>query len=96
MTMPKVHQDLVTFVFNLFNAQANVIPPQGPPATPITPRNTKIKWKQLNVFSPIIDVTIKNSKELVEAMDRINQTQLEIEDHHTNVQLEIEECRTTI
>jgi hypothetical protein len=51
----------------------------------ITPGNTRIKQKQLNVFSPVIDVIVKNNKELVEAMDRINQTKLEIENHHTNV-----------
>lgn len=40
-----------TIVFNLFDAPSTcVITPQCRSATLITPRNTWIKWKQLNIF----------------------------------------------
>jgi hypothetical protein len=55
--------DLVMHLFSSsLMLQTHAIPPQGPSTTLITPGNTRIKQKQLNVFSPIIDVIVKNNK----------------------------------
>ncbi len=74
------------FIFNLSNAPSTcVIPPQGPSITPITPTNTRIKRKRSNIFSHVIDATIKNNKKIVEAINCSNHTKLENEDYRTIV-----------
>jgi hypothetical protein len=66
---PRCH----AFIFNLSNGPSTcVIPPQGPLVTPITPTNRRIKRKWSNIFSHLIDATMKNSKKLVGAMDYVN------------------------
>jgi hypothetical protein len=47
--------------------------------TPTTFGNTSVKQKGNNVFSPIIEATDKNYNAMVEAMDHINATHIEIE-----------------
>jgi len=44
-----------------------------------------MKKKCNNVFSPIIESTNKNSKTLLEAMDKTNILQLEIEKCHSKM-----------
>jgi hypothetical protein len=59
-----------TFVVNLLDdPNGCVLPPNGPPSAPILPGGISIKCKRSNIFSPIIDATIQNNKEIVQAMD---------------------------
>jgi hypothetical protein len=58
------------FVVNLLDdPNGCALPPNGPPSTLILPRGIRIKCKGSNIFSPIIDATIQNNKEIVQAMD---------------------------
>jgi TRAP-type mannitol/chloroaromatic compound transport system substrate-binding protein len=41
--------------------------------------NTKVKWKWSNIFSPNIETINNSSRAMVEAMNRMNTTQIEIE-----------------
>lgn len=52
-----------------------------PPTTLTLPRSTWHKHKRSSVYSPMIDATNKNSKVIIEAMDRMNVTQIKIEYH---------------
>lgn len=54
------------------------------PITPITLGNIRVKHKHCIVFLPIIEITTKNNKIMVTAMDCLNTTQLEIEDRRIN------------
>jgi hypothetical protein len=59
-----------TFVVNLLDdPNGCVLPPNGPLSAPILLGGISIKWKRSNIFSPIIDATIQNNKEIVQAMD---------------------------
>jgi hypothetical protein len=46
--------------------------------------NTRVKWKWSNIFSPIIETINNSTRAMVEAIDRamnrMNTTQIEIED----------------
>jgi len=55
------------------------------PTTPITFESTKIKRKRSNIFSLIIKVTKNNNKSIIETMEHMNITQLEIEKYHNKV-----------
>jgi hypothetical protein len=46
--------------------------------TPTNLGNTSVKWKGNNVFSPIIEASNKSYNAMVEAMDHINATHIEI------------------
>ncbi len=52
-----------------------------PPTTLTLPRSAWHKHKRSSVYSPMIDTTNKNSKMIIEAMDRMNVTQIKIEYH---------------
>jgi hypothetical protein len=52
------------------------------------PKSIGIKCKCTNAFSPMIKATNKNNKQIVETMDRINLTQLQIEKCYTIVQMD--------
>jgi hypothetical protein len=51
----------------------------GPPTTPATFGNTRIQRKWLNIFSLAVNAIVKNSKKIVQVMDCINFTQVDIE-----------------
>jgi hypothetical protein len=75
--------------FNIPIAFPMLAPPH---TTPIigtnTSKSTSIKHKRTNAFSPVIEATNKNNKQIVETMDQINLTQLHIEKHCTTIQMD--------
>jgi hypothetical protein len=52
---------------------------------PLAPKNTCVKHKRPNVFSPILEALDKNNKMFVDAMECISVTQLKIEKHHSKI-----------
>ncbi len=80
------------FVVNHFDTPIAYPMPIPPCTTPIigtnAPKSTSIKCKRTNAFSLVIEATNKNNKQIVETMDRINLTQLQIEEHYILVQME--------
>jgi hypothetical protein len=59
--------------------------PNSNPST-LVPGNTRVERKCNNMFSPVIDSTNKNIKAILDAMEKINDTQCEIEHHHSKLQ----------
>jgi hypothetical protein len=59
------------------------------PTTLVVVENTWNKCKRLNIFSPIIKVMDKNNKCIIEMMECMSVTQLEIEKCHNKVQSHI-------
>jgi len=53
--------------------------------TPLVFKSASIKRKKANVFSPILEVSDKNSRMFVDAVERINVTQLGIENHGNKI-----------
>ncbi len=80
-----------TSMVNHFDTPIASLMPIPPQTTPIigtnAPKSTSIKRKRTNAFSPMIQTTNKNSKQIVETMDQINLTQLQIEKHCTAIQI---------
>jgi hypothetical protein len=72
-------------ILNTPNASTNCTS-QPLATTLVTLGSTIIKHKWLNMFLPIIDATNKNTKVIMEAMDHINFTSLEIEECHVKLQ----------
>jgi len=71
----------LVFINLLDIPNASIVRTSQPPTTiPITFRSTRIKCKQLNMFSPIIDAINKSTKFVMEVMDHIYFMQLEIEE----------------
>jgi hypothetical protein len=58
--------------------------PEQLPSIPIIFRNTKIKKKCNNIFSPIIETIDKSNKIIVKVMDHLNVTQIKLKIISTN------------
>ncbi len=55
------------------------------PTTPLVFKSASVKRKKSNVFSPILEVSDKNSKMFVDVMEHINVMQVEIEKHGSKI-----------
>jgi hypothetical protein len=55
------------------------------PTTPMAFESIRIKHKRLNIFSPIIEVINNNNKSIIETMEHMNITQLDIKKCHNKV-----------
>jgi hypothetical protein len=55
------------------------------PTTPVTFESIGIKHKRSKIFSPIIEVIKNNNKSIIETMEYMNVTQLDIKKCHKKV-----------
>jgi hypothetical protein len=72
---------------NLLNIPNAFVVPTSQPSTtiPIALGSTRIKQKWLNMFSLVIDALNKNTKVVMEMIDRIYFVQLEIEECYMKI-----------